>query len=190
MTPADKPAFADAWTAAMELFERKPSPGAIELAFSLLVDYPLETVTDALRDHLRDGTDGRFPPKPADIVRNISLRAAQEALEAWKSVLAHLNPYVSPVFASQRTAGAVTAIGGWRAMCEMTCDQMERVKPRFVEAWLAGSRPSGSILKGLVETHNEKHRVARNTDLMTHFPHQSVWIADRLEECHAIEQEH
>lgn len=72
MNDQDFKAFGHAWSAAYELCSRgkTASPGAINLAFEALREYPLEQVTAALTRHLRT-PDSKYGLTTGDIVLQI-----------------------------------------------------------------------------------------------------------------------
>lgn len=176
MRPEDKSVFAAMWATAIDACNRKmPQCGTIEYIFDQLSGWPIEDVIGAIRDHQADTDRGHFPPTVADVIRHLNRRTMEAPLYAWKVVLANLNPYASPEFDDMRVAAAVAAIGGWTAMCAMTYAELERAKPRFVEAYFTSQQANGGLLKGLVETHN-KHKFAKR------FGHETVRIITSTEE--------
>jgi hypothetical protein len=71
MTDDDIPRFARTWADAHGLFGVTIPASAIGLAAALLGHLPLADIDLAIGEHLRDPTDGRRPPCPADIIARV-----------------------------------------------------------------------------------------------------------------------
>ena len=177
MEKNDYKIFAAAWRNALTIYGKDADTDVIATVFGTLQGYPLDEVLAAINEHLVDPNDGRFQPKPADIVRNIQRHANAVAGEAFDQILKQLNPYATPLFDDTRAAGAVCAIGGWQAICRINHNEIERTKARFIEAYNNGATPRANLLKGIVEIDNEERILPRKPELLERFPHPVVKIA-------------
>ena len=80
MTNDDSKKFCSAWSAAMGVYGKTVEPQTLAIVFRCLQEYELAEVEQALAAHLKDPEHGKFPPKPADIVR--AIEGDKESLEA------------------------------------------------------------------------------------------------------------
>ena len=179
MTKDDYPAFISAWRSAMSIYGKDLEQTTGATIFALLMHYSLDDIAEALDSHLCDPNSGQFPPKPADIVRNIQRVMNAEAGRVFDIILRRLNPYASVQFTDQRAAGAVCALGGWLQLCEINNNEIERTRARFIEAYHEGVKPRANLLKGKVELHNEQQLLPRKPELVERFPHPVLTIDTR-----------
>lgn len=68
MIEADKRAFKEMVEATMGLYQTEISTDVLKLWWGALQNFTLETVRQAFSRHVQDGKQGRFAPKPADII--------------------------------------------------------------------------------------------------------------------------
>lgn len=83
----DKGEFTILLAAAMAVYERQITSVIVDVYFAALAQYPFPVVREALNRHLQDPENGRFAPKPADLIRQIASAKAQDGRpgrdEAW-----------------------------------------------------------------------------------------------------------
>jgi hypothetical protein len=158
MKSTDKPAFALAIAGCMtEIYEKAVSPALLELWFNALDAYSLADVRAALHTHITDPDAGRFPPKPADVIRQLQARQPDEPddhpgpEEAWGMLLRFVN--------DERETGLLTEPmrEGWAA-CSPILELGDEVGARmcFLETYRkalkiarnAGQRANWSITLG------------------------------------------
>lgn len=74
-----------------------------------------EDIRDALNRHVADPDQGRFFPKPADVMRNVSGTWGERSLMAWtmfeRAFMRH-GPYVPLIFEDKRIHAVVEDMGG------------------------------------------------------------------------------
>ncbi len=90
MRKEDIEAFADIWGASLETYGKTPSDAQTMMAFSLLEKYSLEEIKGALGAYMSDSDEGRFMPKPANIIGHINALNPDGFLssdEAWAIAL-------------------------------------------------------------------------------------------------------
>lgn len=86
MNAIDAEDFGNSWDQCAELYGKSVSSSAKEMAFKLLARYPLSQIKAALQAHMLDPDNGRFMPRPADVVNKIRQQADGQfpgAEEAW-----------------------------------------------------------------------------------------------------------
>jgi len=90
MRKEDVAAFADIWGASLETYGKTPSDAQTMMAFSLLEKYSLAEIKQALGAYMSDSDEGRFMPKPANIIGHIEALNPDGFLssdEAWAIAL-------------------------------------------------------------------------------------------------------
>lgn len=87
MQSEDKSEFTKLLAASMAIYERQITSSVVDVFFSAMGPYSLPIVREALNRHLQDPDGGRFAPKPADLIRQISNAKANDGRpgrdEAW-----------------------------------------------------------------------------------------------------------
>lgn len=134
MNPADTENFTQQWLACYELYGKPCSDAAVGLAFQVLSRFDLVDVSKALVQHTLDPDAGRFPPKPADLVKFISGDPASRPLEAWTMVdlaIRRAGPYQSVVFDDPATMATLADMGGWIKICEVTDQELPFKRNEF-----------------------------------------------------------
>lgn len=87
----DKREFAEVMKATLAIYGKDASKAVLELYWHALLPYDIGTVRHAFSNWLTDPDQGRFSPKPADIIRNIQHISGKpdwlSANEAWALAL-------------------------------------------------------------------------------------------------------
>ncbi|EME2523778.1 hypothetical protein ABDY00_004406 [Yersinia enterocolitica] len=87
----DKREFAEIMKATLAIYGKDASKAVLELYWNALLPNDIDTVRKAFSNWLTDPDQGRFSPKPADIIRNIQHIAGKpdwlSANEAWALAL-------------------------------------------------------------------------------------------------------
>ncbi len=87
MNKSDIEEFTETILPVYELYDKDLSDGAIRIMFALLEPYPILDIKKAMADHMREG---KFAPKPADIIAQIEKAnhdGRLESDEAWAIAL-------------------------------------------------------------------------------------------------------
>lgn len=71
MQPEDRKEFNALLITAMAVYERQITSALGDLYFAALGQYTLQQVREGMARHLQDPADGKFSPKPADVIRQI-----------------------------------------------------------------------------------------------------------------------
>lgn len=129
MVEHDKAQFAQMMIGTMQIYGKQPSEMVIQLYWSVLERFTIEQVEHGLKAHLNDPEQGKFQPKPADIIRHIEgTKADRKTLAevAWRKVLDNVDRYSSVVFDDSAIHYAVQiAFGDWLTVCDFDKDQFD-----------------------------------------------------------------
>ncbi len=140
MRAEDKAEFSALIRDALAFYGQATSPFAMGVWWSACERFELEQVRKAMTAHAMDPEAGRFPPKPADIVRQLHGTNTDRALVAWGRVYAAISDvgsYRSVVFDEPEIHAAVADAGGWQAICAGKVDELPHLQRRFCEAYRA-----------------------------------------------------
>jgi hypothetical protein len=103
---------------------------------------------------------GQFPPKPADIMRQISGDSGSRSQVAWQRVtdaVKRHGPYASVVFDDPTIHAAVEAVGGWTELGRINEQEWVFVGNRFMQFYKGNCQrrtPYPTHLKGIAELQN------------------------------------
>jgi Domain of unknown function (DUF6475) len=127
--------FNKIWKGVIETYGKEPSDMATTVAFSVLKRYDLHDIKRALTHHINDPDQGRFQPKPADIVRQLEGDPESRSLQAWTKVekaIGSVGPYESVVFDEPEIMRAIQDMGGWIELCKINNDELPFKRNEFV----------------------------------------------------------
>jgi len=171
MQESDKNSFHELMLGAGELYGKEITKPLLRIYFNALEDLSIEQVSGAMSMHIKN-TDqaGTFFPKPADLIRNISgsVKEQQQLVEdraemAWACIereISRIGSYGTLELEDKQAIAAVKAIGGWRALCMCTYDQLVWKKKEFVSSYDCYERTPlealPSKLPGLIELSEHK----------------------------------
>lgn len=165
MTPMQRPEFYELWMNACEPYGKNfvPSTNSLDFIFNALRGYELEEISAALNAHSMNPDDGRFAPKPADIVRHLVGDTGSLAQAAWTKVITaieRVGSYESIVFDDPLVMAVVRDMGGWLELNRMTNESMPFKQNEFVTRYrgFLNNPPSSYPPKfiGLEEAENER----------------------------------
>lgn len=140
MTPDDIQEFTRVLTHAFTLQNRKVAPADIADWYSALAGYDLSAISQALSDHIRDPDVGRYPVKPADVVRRIDGGGEMRALQAWSLVeraVRLIGPWQTVTFDDPAIHAVIGDLGGWVRLCETRTADLPTVRTEFVRRFVA-----------------------------------------------------
>ena len=118
MTREDLPNFIAELERLSELYTKPMTESLQALYFDALASYPMVDVTRAFRLHIRHPEQGRFFPKPADLIVLIEGDSESRALQAWSLAVSAWEThgvYQSVEFADACLAATIDDMGGWIA---------------------------------------------------------------------------
>lgn len=163
MNAQDKPAFKDLITQALAFYRQDVSGFTLTVWWQACAPFSMEQVHKAFTAHAIDAERGRFPPMPADIVRQLQGTQTDRSLIAWGKVLdamQRVGAYSSVVFDDGAIHAAIEDMGGWSKVCRSTMDELPFVQKRFTEAHRAYSaRPGISFPAKLLGEHEVANRM-------------------------------
>lgn len=116
MTRQDALIFTDELTVLAEIYGKPVSEAMGAVYFKALREYALGDVIRAMRCHVKHPEQGRFFPKPADLIALIDGDTNSQALEAYQlldDALIQYGVYRSVRFEDAALAATVKALGGW-----------------------------------------------------------------------------
>ena len=140
MTPDDIQPFARVLNHAFTLQNRAVEPTDIADWYSALAGYDLSAISQALSDHIRDPDVGRYPVKPADVVRRIDGGGEMRALRAWSLVeraMRLIGPWQTVTFDDPTIHAVIVDLGGWVRLCETRTADLQAVRTEFTRRFVA-----------------------------------------------------
>ncbi len=138
MLDTDRTEFYSTWVSVMDLYGKTIQPQSAEIVFAVLNKYDIMTVKQALEAHLKDTEAGRFPPKPADIIKQIEGGADIRALQAWTKVegaIRDVGSWFNLVFDDPVIHRCVEDMGGWMTFASVTNDELPFKQNQFVKRY-------------------------------------------------------
>lgn len=139
----------------MAYYRQDVTPFIADLWWEACRNFTVEQVSKALSAHAVDPEAGMFPPKVADVVRQLAGTATDRAEAAWAKCLRSIQsvgPYRDVVFDDPVIHAVVDALGGWVKVCSTTTDELSYVQHRFTESYKALQKQTleySRVLKGL-----------------------------------------
>ena len=130
--------FQALWKAAVGIYGRDMDDLALMMVFRALSKFDIADIQRALDRHMNDSDQGRFMPKPADIVKYIEGDSGGKGLMAWaKFVDAIARPGVweSVVFDDPLIMAVIENMGGWIKWERVTNDELPFLKNDFVKLY-------------------------------------------------------
>lgn len=153
--------FVTIWTGCHAAYDKYPTDGAIDISFQALCRFEIGDIRVALTAHMNDPEGGRFPPRPADVVRQIEGDSESRALSAWSKVeraISSAGPWATVAFDDAIIHMVIEEMAGWPKMCEVTDKEMPFLRNEFSKRYqgFITRRPQAyqSKLVGLQEIHN------------------------------------
>lgn len=142
MQASDKPAFKNLITDVLAFYKQDASPFALSVWWQACARFDLEQVSKALTGHAMDPDRGQFPPKPADLVRQLEGTATDRAMIAWGKVLEamqRVGAYTDVVFDDPAIHAVIEDLGGWPKVCRGEIKDLGYLQHRFCEGHRAYS---------------------------------------------------
>ena len=140
MTPNDFDEFQRRLTAAWALYGKSITEDVLEIFWQALQSYPLADVKQALNRHAIDPDVGQYPPKPADLIRQLEGDPESQAMQAWSKVwqaVGRVGTYQSVVFDDPLIHAVVEEMGGWLVFGQFTEEEQPFRAQEFVKRYRA-----------------------------------------------------
>jgi hypothetical protein len=161
MQAADRADFKALLTDALAFYRQDVSKFSLTVWWAACAPFDFEQVAKAFTAHATDAERGRFPPMPADIVRQLQGTQTDRSLLAWGKVyeaMQRVGAYTSVVFDDPAIHAVIEDLGGWVALCRSEADALPHTQRRFCEAHRAYARrpdlPYPPVLLGAHEADN------------------------------------
>lgn len=142
----------------------------LQVYFMSLGGYSYQQVEWAIGEHLKDPVDGKFFPKPANIIKHLAandLGPEEQAEIAWAEVMQCLRrngAYGSLKIENKQAIAAFKAFTTWKEFCAMDASKLVWAKKEFISMYSTYDKTPlemlPSSLPGLVELHNHKDKYA------------------------------
>lgn len=137
MQPSDRGRFGQLLTDVMAFYRQDVSTFALSVWWQACESFDFEMISKALTKHAMDPEHGQFPPKPADVVRQLSGTASDRSAIAWGKVhdaMGRVGAYTDVVFDDAAIHAAVDDLGGWPKMCRTELKDLSYLQHRFCDA--------------------------------------------------------
>ena len=158
MDDSNKRAFQEIVLATAELYSTvkkiEVTPIMLKLFFSSLRDFTIEQVSYGFEQHLSDPIDGKFFPKPANIIKHLkeSETSTEERAElAWAQVIRKIRStgsYGSLKLDDKQAIAAVKSLGSWQQLCNSTEAEMTWKKKEFLSMYETYEKTPVELLPG------------------------------------------
>ena len=139
MNDSDNPAFVRIISDVCAFYREPVSEFSLSVWMQACKPYSIDAIRRALTAHATDPDRGQFAPKPADVIRQLRGSTGDDALAAWQRVISQVSAVGrdgSPKLTPAESA-ALTAIGGWRSLCNAQEDQTPHLCRMFRDNYRA-----------------------------------------------------
>lgn len=146
MNEGDKTKFQQHLTGVMSFYRQDVSPFALSVWWLACKAFDFEQVSKALTGHAMDADRGQFPPKPADIVRQLGGTSTDKAMVAWgkaHEAAASVGAYTDVVFDDPVIHATIQDLGGWVKFCRTETEELSYLQHRFTESYRAYANRQG-----------------------------------------------
>lgn len=165
MDNKDKVKFAEQMAGLAEMYEINLSDVVMEMWFKALEGYDIKEISAAIYDYICNPDNGRFKPKPADIIKMLDGSTTDQAYIAWTKVdkaVRTVGDYQSVVFDDPLIHKVITDMGGWVGFGDNPEKEWVFTGKEFMERYRGYSARKKlpeypSKLIGLHEDNNFKH---------------------------------
>jgi hypothetical protein len=145
MKNEDKRAFFDLMMAAGEVYGREVTQPMAAIYFSAMATVSIEQVQAAMMAHMQNPDSGRFFPKPADLIKQMTGTTKQQdaAIEdraaiAWACIerdIRRIGSYGTLKLEDKQALATVKAMGGWQSICQTETSKMEWKRKEFIRMY-------------------------------------------------------
>ena len=176
MDDSNKREFQEIVLATAELYSTvkkiEVTPIMLKLFFSSLRDYTVEQVSYGFEQHLSDPVDGKFFPKPANIIKHLKtkeLSTEEKAELAWGQITYELRKtgsYGNLVLDDKQALAALRSFTSWKEFCAMDVTKLTWAKKEFLSMYSTYQNTRvemlPSSLPGLVDLQHHKKQEAQS----------------------------
>lgn len=136
MQTSDKPQFKALIEGVMSYYRQDTSTFILDLWWNACKSFEFEQVKKAMTSHAIDPDVGQFPPKVADIIRQLSGTKTERAALAWGKVyeaMQRVGQYQDIVFDDPAIQATIMDLGGWVKICQTKEEEISYLQHRFCE---------------------------------------------------------
>jgi len=140
MQLSDRERFSVLLADVLAFYGQEANPFSASVWWAACEAFSFEQVSRALSRHATDPERGQFPPKPADIVRQLQGTATDRSLVAWGKffdAICRVGAYTDVVFDDPVIHAVVEDLGGWQKVCRSEMSELSYTQHRFTEAYKA-----------------------------------------------------
>ncbi len=137
MRDIERQEFTKLITEVLAFYRQDASKFAMSIWWQACQKFELDQVSKALSAHAMDPDRGQFPPKPADIVRQLGGTSTDRAALAWGKVLEaaqRIGAYTDVVFDDPAIHACIEDLGGWPKVCRTETKDLGYMQHRFCES--------------------------------------------------------
>lgn len=157
----EMPEFAKLITAIGIFYDKPMNEFMLDIYWRCLNAYGFSVIREACNTHLKDPDQGRFMPKPADLIRHLRKADSAKAMAAWDQVnraMRAVGGYKSVRFEDLLIHCVIADMGGWIRVCETdqrnyACRAAE-FEQRYLRYLENPPQKWPLQLSGFIETHN------------------------------------
>lgn len=140
MQPTDRQKFTVLLADAMAFYSQEVNGFAASVWWEACKGFDFELVCKAFTRHAMDPDRGQFPPKPADLVRQLSGTSTDKAALAWGKAFdaaGRVGAYTDVVFDDPAIHATIEDLGGWCKFCRTETADLSYLQHRFSESYRA-----------------------------------------------------
>lgn len=144
MQQSEYPEFMKLLAGVHDFYGKDLTEFAVSVWWQACKECDLSQVSRAFSDHLMDATDGKWMPKPADLVRQLKGTKEDRSRLAWAKVLdaaQRVGAYSDVVFDDPAIHACIEDLGGWPIVCRTGYDELPHLERRFCDVYRAYSMP-------------------------------------------------
>lgn len=123
MNNNDRAEFNNMMAQTSALYGKEMQSGVMQIYWDCLEKYTIQEIGAALSQCFTNTDNGEFMPKPATIIKMLEGSNQNNALSAWTKVyqaIGSVGPYRDVVFDDALIHRALSDMGGWIAICNIT----------------------------------------------------------------------
>ena len=139
MLEQDMPRFAILITKFDEVYDKQFTPALIDVYWNVLKDFKYDEVEKAV-DRCLANPEGRFLPKPADIIAAMDGNPHKQALQAWDKAISAVRihgSYESVAFDDALIHAVIEDMGGWKEFCHAPSNRLLSTSKDFQDRYRA-----------------------------------------------------
>jgi hypothetical protein len=139
MNISEKNDFLKLMASIAELYSKPLSPSMLEIYWAIFKDYPLVKIKKSIHLHLLHPDQGRFMPKPADLLKYLAITPEMIADNAWTQAIFYVRTKgisENIIFDDELIHAVISDLGGWRNFCHMQNAELIYTAKEFQKRYL------------------------------------------------------